>query len=595
MHLSRVVVTIGTCALLVTAATRAPKTQPSERLIPSAQRWAHALSLRDKVAQLIIMPVIGEPMNVRSRTFKRYQHYVRDLHIGGLIVTGHVQNGRIVNAEPYAMAALLNRMQKLSKTPLLACADFERGAAMRVNSTTPWPYNMAFTAARDLEDVKYQGAMTARNARAMGITWIFAPVADVNNNPDNPIINIRSYGEDPQDVAKYVQAYIEGAHSDPKQPVLVTVKHFPGHGDTAQDSHMQLARLDAGRDRIESVELAPFRAAIASGVDSIMTAHLAVPALEPREIPATVSSNILTGLLRDELKFKGLVVTDAMDMQGLTQMFDNSEAAVRAIEAGADVLLMPRSAEDAISGVVAAVRSGRISSKRLEESVAKVLSAKIRLGLTRNRMVDLHNIGEVVDSPEDEERAQQVADRSVTLVKDEKDLVPLRKPESTLLIALTENRYGRQGWALIEEARKRAPKMTTVLADPKMSKAELDQVAQTAAGSSQVIVAAYVAVAAYRGNVALAGDYPDFLNGLLAGKVPVTLVAMGNPYLVRSFPTAQAYLTTYSTTPTSEIAVVKALFGEIPLTGHLPVSIPGFAKYGDGIQLPATRAPQKGF
>ena len=594
MHPSRAALTVGICGLLLSAATRSPKSQPSERVIPSAQRWAHALSLRDQVAQLIVMPVIGEPINVRSRTFKKYQRYVRDLHVGGLIITGHVQNGRIVNAEPYAMAALFNRMQRLSRVPLLTCADFERGASMRVNSTTPWPYNMAFTAARDLDDVKYQGAMTARNARAMGVNWIFAPVADVNNNPDNPIINIRSYGEDPQEVAKYVQAYIEGAHSETKAPVLVTVKHFPGHGDTAQDSHMQLARLEADRSRIESVELVPFQAAISAGVDSIMTAHLAVPALEPKEIPATVSSNILTGLLRDELKFKGLVVTDAMDMQGLTQLFDNSEAAVRAIEAGADVLLMPRSAEEAINGVAAAVRSGRIPRKRLEESVARILSAKIRLGLTRNRIVDLHNIGEIVDSPEDEERAQQVADRAVTLVKDEKDLVPLRHPENTCLIALTENRYGRQGWELIDEARKRAPKMTAILADPKMSKTDLDQIAETAARCSQIVVAAYVAVSAYRGNVALAGDYPEFLNGLLAGKVALTLVAMGNPYLVRSFPNVQAYITTYSTTPTSEAALIKTLFGEVPITGHLPVSIPGFAKYGDGIQLPATKTTQKG-
>jgi beta-N-acetylhexosaminidase len=376
--------------------------------------------------------------------------------------------------------------------------------------------------------------------------------------------------------------------------VLVTAKHFPGHGDTAQDSHIGLARLDASRERIESVELTPFRAAISAGVDSIMTAHLAVPALEPENEPATVSSKILTGLLKGELGFRGLVVTDAMDMEGLASLYDTGEASVRAIEAGADMLLMPKKAEDAINGVLAAVQRGRISRKRLDESVAKVLASKARLGLNRRRIVDLDGIDEVVDSPESEERAQQVADHALTLVKDEKDAFPLRHAESTCLIALTEGRRSQQGQRLLEEVRKRAPNMVTATVDPSMSKEDLDQVSQKTAGCSQIVAAAYVTVSAYRGNVALAGAFPDFLNGLIAGKSPVTLVALGNPYLVRSFPNVASYVATYSPTPTSEAALAKALFGEIAITGRLPVTIPGVAKFGDGIQLPATHAPTKG-
>ena len=286
----------------------------------------------------------------------------------------------------------------------------------------------------------------------------------MNNNPDNPIINIRSFGENPQEVARFVQAYIKGAHSDSKNPVLVTAKHFPGHGDTAEDSHLGLPRLDADRERIESVELEPFRAAIASGVDAVMTAHLAVPALEPENEPATVSFNILTGLLRGELNFHGIVVTDAMDMQGLTNMFDTAEASVRAIQAGADVLLMPRRAEDAINGVVSAVLKGRITRQRIDESVARVLAAKARLGLNRKRVVNLDAIADVVGSPESEERAQQVADRALTLVKDDKDSLPIRHPESTCLFALSENRRSQQGQKLIEEVKKRASNVTVVLA-----------------------------------------------------------------------------------------------------------------------------------
>ena len=565
----------------------------SESSSPSAQRYLRSLSLRDKVAQLVIMPIYGEPANVRSATFRKYTRYIQSLHVGGVIVVGRTQNGVVRLGEPYALAALLNRLQKMSRLPLLVAADFERGASMRVNSTTLWPYNMAFAAAHDLNDATYEGAETARDARTMGVNWIFAPVADVNNNPENPIINIRSYGENPDEVSGFVQAFINGAHSDPKNPILVTVKHFPGHGDTSEDSHVGLPRLDATLDRINSVELKPFRAAVAVGVDSVMTAHLAVPALDPGNEPATVSSKILTDLLRADMNFHGIIITDAMDMQGLTNMFNTSEAAVRAILAGSDVLLMPTHAEEAINGILAAVASGRISRRRIDESVARVLAAKVRLGLMKKRSVSLEAIADIVDSPEATERAQQVADRAVTLVKDDKDNLPLRYPESTCLIALSENRRGQQGQQLIEEVKKRAPAMTTTLLDAAMSKADLEQAAAKTATCSRIVVAAYVSVAAYRGNVALAGNYPAFVNSLIATNIPLTLASLGSPYLVSSFPNVSAYLATYSSTPTSELALVKALFGEIPISGHLPVTIPGIAPYGAGIELPAL--PSKGF
>ena len=551
------------------------------------------MSLRDKVAQLIIVPIYGESSNTRSAEYRKYQHLIRDLHVGGVIVTGHSLNGGVRNAEPYAMAALLNRLQKLARTPLFVAADFERGASMRVNSTTAWPYSMAFGAAQDLAAVTEEGADTARDARAMGVNWLFAPVADVNNNPDNPIINIRSFGENPEQVASFVEAYINGAHSDRKNPVLVTAKHFPGHGDTTEDSHLALPRLDADHDRIEAVELAPFRSAIAAGVDSVMTAHLNVPALEPDNLPATVSSKIITGVLREELGFHGLVVTDAMDMQGLSAMFNSGEAAVRAIEAGADVLLMPKRPEEAIRGVLAAVEEGRISRKRLDESVNRVLAAKAHLGLRSKKLVDLEAIADVVDSPESGERAQEVADRALTLVKDSKDSLPIRHPESTCLIVLTEGRRSQQGIRLIEEVKKRAPGVNSTVLDPAITKSDLDQVSEKTSNCTEIIAAAYVTVSAYRGNVTLPGGYPDFLNTLLAGKIPVMLVALGNPYLVRGFLNASAYLTTYSPTPTSEIALAKALFGEIAIAGHLPVTIPGVAKYGDGIQVPAVSPAPK--
>ncbi len=278
---------------------------------------------------------------------------------------------------------------------------------------------MAFAASRDPNEARLEGEITARESRAIGVQWLFFPDADVNNNPDNPIINIRSYGEDPKDVSSFVSAFIEGAHSVPDARVLVTAKHFPGHGDTATDTHINLASITGDLARLEQIEFAPFRAAIQSGVDSIMSAHIAVPALDAPTLPATLSPKILTGLLRGELGFKGIIVTDALEMGGIAQGFTVGEASVRALEAGADVLLMPTDPEAAINAVMAAIRSGRITQKRVDESVMRLLNAKARIGLAVKKTVDLENIHAVVNSPESNAAAQSISDKSVTLVRNQ--------------------------------------------------------------------------------------------------------------------------------------------------------------------------------
>jgi len=328
---------------------------------PGTTPLLRSLSLRDRIAQLIVVRGYGDYPPSDNAGYKRFTHWIKDTHVGGFIVAGHIQNGDVILAQPFEMAAFINHMQRIAKLPLLVGSDFERGASMRVAETARFPYPMAFGAARDLHAVKELGAATAREARALGVNWAFAPDADVNNNPDNPIINTRSFGEDPQAVAANVAAFIDGAHSNPSSYVLLSAKHFPGHGDTAEDTHMALAKLDKPKERIESLELVPFRAAIEHGVDAVMTAHLAVPAIEPEQKPATVSHSILTDLLRDELGFKGLVVTDALDMQAVTGLYSSGEAAVRAIEAGADVLLMPPDPDSCINAVLEAVAHHRIS------------------------------------------------------------------------------------------------------------------------------------------------------------------------------------------------------------------------------------------
>ena len=552
---------------------------------PVVRRWLSSLTLSQKVAQLIVIPFSGEAPNTRSRQYRQFVRLVRDEKVGGLILISRTNHG-IRRAEPYALAAFLNRMQRMATIPLLVSADFERGASMRVDSTTLFPHAMAFAAAGDPQATRYSGEVTARDSRALGVHWVFFPVADVNSNPDNPIINIRSFGESPRDVAQHVRAFIAGAKSDPKNRVLTTAKHFPGHGDTAVDSHLSLSSIPSDKTHLESVEFVPFRAAIEEGVDSIMTAHIAVPALDAPDLPATLSPAIMTGVLRDELKFQGLVVTDALEMGGVAKGYSNGEAAVRALEAGADVLLMPTDPLGAIRAVVAAVQKGRLTVKRIDQSVARVLAAKQTVGLDRKKLVDLEAIADVVNSPEAAARAQEVADRAVTLVKNDGGAVPLRDAGNTCFVILAESRSSTEGWAMTTELQQRAPAAKIYALDPSMPDSELDATALKSVACEQIVVMAFASVSAYRGNLALPGSFPKLIDTLIASGRPVTLVALGSPYLARSFPKVGAYLTTYSPVATSEIAAVKALFGEIEINGHLPVTIPGIAEFGSGITVP---------
>jgi beta-N-acetylhexosaminidase len=567
-----------------------PGAKPKKPPLTSDQRAAQSvlksLSLRDRIAQLIVGSCYGDAPSRKSAEFEKYRHWVRDLHIGGLIVNNRVVYGIVRNAEPHAMAVFLNQMQKMSKVPLIVGADFERGASMRVSAGAAFPYNMAFSAARDVEASRFEGEVTAREARAVGVQWVFAPVADVNNNPENPVINIRSFGENPDEVSEHVSAFIDGAHSDPKNRVILSAKHFPGHGDTNVDSHFGLPRLDASRERIEQIELKPFAAAMAHGIDSIMSAHMAVPAIEPQEIPATASPKILTGLLREQLGFNGIVVTDAMDMQGYAAQFNSGEGSVRALEAGADVLLMPANPEQAIRAVAAAVGSGRLTRQRIDESVLRVLTAKVHVGIMKKKLVDPDEISDVLDSPEEEQRAREISEHAVTLVRNEHDLLPLAAAGQYCVVITTGARISQFGQRTIAEFRKRSPSSRFTIVDPSMpEKAIADEVGDTGQCSAMIVTV-------FGTGAPMRGDLPAYLEKLAAGPVPMVLVAVGSPYVLGNFQGAMALLATFSTTPPSEEAAVRALFGEIPISGRLPVTIPGVAKYGDGIQLPArTNSP----
>ena len=399
-------------------------------LTRDGEKWSektlHKLTLEEKVGQVFMIWCRASFLNVENPEYLQLREAMQKYHVGSFAMTVHVDGPYLLRSEPYEAAELLNRMQSDSKLPLLFAADFERGVSMRLMGTTVFPHAMAFGGDGKLEDAETFGRITAEESRAIGIHWNFFPDADVNSNPANPIINTRSFGEDPKQVGDLVAAYIKGAHEG---GMLTTVKHFPGHGDTATDSHLGVASVNVDRAHLDSIELPPFRRAIAAGVDSVMVAHVTVPALDadPNHV-ATISPAIVSDLLEQQLGFKGVVVTDALDMAGLTHLFANNigRAAVEAFKAGNDLLLIPADFPASYNAMLQAVQSGEISRERLDRSVLKILKTKASLGLQNARWVDVSAIAEVVGKPKNLAFGQQVADDAVTLVRDTGKVLPLK-------------------------------------------------------------------------------------------------------------------------------------------------------------------------
>ncbi len=411
----------------VTKEGAAPAKIGVKKLSPAAGAWVESslrkMTVDEKIGQLLFTTYHGSLTATDTAAYQQIMHDVTDLHVGGFINITHGSPLGIVKSQAYPTAVLNNQLQSKSKLPLLIGADFERGTAMRLDEGTSFPTAMALAAGGNLKDAYTMGKITALEARAVGVHWIYAPDADVNNNPGNPIINTRSFGENPERVAQFVSEFIRGVQENGG---LATAKHFPGHGDTAADSHIDLPVIRADRARLDSLELVPFRAAISMHVDSIMTGHLNVPALEPDpNTPATLSHNILSDVLRKQLGFQGLVVTDAMDMGGITVRYAPGEAAVRAFAAGADCLLMPPVPDAAFEALQAAVKSGRISKERLDASVRRILQAKARIGLNANRLVEVNAINKKFGSAEWQKEAQEISDGGVTLLRDTPHRLPL--------------------------------------------------------------------------------------------------------------------------------------------------------------------------
>jgi beta-N-acetylhexosaminidase len=575
-----------------------PTRKRSRKITPRSKRAGNAkwveqtlrkMSTAEKLGQFLMVPFFGRFTSTDSPEYREILRAVEEQHVGGFMLATRQSPQGIARAQVYPTAELTNELQDHAEIPLLFGADFERGTVMRLEEGTSFPHAMAVAATGSPQDAYDLGCITALEARAAGIHWIFAPDADVNSNPANPIINTRSFGEDPHRVASFVSAFTRGVEEN---GALATAKHFPGHGDTSTDSHLDLPRTNANRARLDQVELVPFRAAIAAGVSSVMTGHLSVPAFEPNEnIPATLSHEILTGLLRKKMRFDGLIITDALDMDGVAARFSPGEVAVRAVLAGADVLLMSPAPDAVLAALNDAVASGRLPIARVDASVKRILRAKAKLGLHTEYLVDETALGNHFGKREFAAASQSIADRGVTLLRENQNVLPLdaTRPLRVLLVAIAGDPDAAPADVFEREIKWRVDSIQTVRVDTRYSPAS--QVKIPATESYDVILAALlVRVADRKDSVSLPPEQVQLVESLLNLPKPVIIACFGSPYVIEKFPQAPTWIAAFSTADSSQRAAARALFGEIAVTGKIPVSVPGAkpsVKIGDGIEKSA--------
>jgi beta-N-acetylhexosaminidase len=559
---------------------------PHPRLRTWAERTFAELTLREKAGQLIMPWVLGDYAPEGSASHERVAEYVHNQGIGGVIMSV---------GTPLEVAAKLNDLQGHAKIPLLVGADLETGAGFRMRGAiympgsidlggaTQFPSLMAVGASGDERLAYEMGRVTAIEARAVGIHVPFAPVLDVNNNPLNPIINVRSFGESVLDVSRMGIAFVHGVQEN---GAIATGKHFPGHGDTEIDSHVALPVIRHDRARMDSVELRPFKEAIDAGIGAIMTAHISVPSMNGgiRE-PSTLSSLVLTDVLRDEMGFDGLIFTDAMDMSAIARQHSAGEAAVRAVEAGADVILMPPDVARAIEGIVQAVESGRLSEARIDASVMRILRTKESLGLHADRFVPLDRIGSLVGIPEHTAVADEVAERSITLLKNEGDLLPLRGTRSASVLSVS---FRRQSDLLSaryfnRSLRETYPRLSSVDVDSDADSSMYANVLRRVRGQNLVVISTY---SSYAGAVDALEQLAEFVHQVDRTGVPYVVISFGNPYLITSFPEAQAYMLAWNGSEASQKAAARALLGGFDILGRAPTSIPPLFELGAGLRVP---------
>jgi beta-N-acetylhexosaminidase len=543
------------------------------------------LSLEEKVAQLVFPSTLGIYYAQDSDPWRELEKYVTDRKVGGLVLSV---------GDVYEYALMVNKLQRASDVPLLIAGDFEYGAAMRVHRATMFPRAMAIGATRNPGYAYEVGRVTAVEGRALGIHQNYAPTIDVNNNPKNPVINTRSFGDDVKLVTEMGAAFVSGTQD---AGMIATVKHFPGHGDTDVDTHLGLVTLSYDKQHFDSTEFPPFRAAIKAGAKSVMVGHISLPAYDTgKGIPATVSPRIMTDLLRKDFGFDGLVVTDAMRMRGVASRYGPGEASVLAIKAGTDIVLMPADIDLAIDAIVAAVNRGEISEKRIDASVRRVLQAKQGAGLDRDRMVNVGRISSVVATRDHEKLAAVIARRAVTVLGNNHDILPLSpldtKKIAHIEVADTEDpKNGRLFHSLLRDRRQN---IDFAKIDPRSNDAEYESALETAKGADIIICQLNLFTRSGEMTGFISRKQKEFLTSAFTLGKPAILISFGNPYIVMDLPKVDAYVCGYSEAEVMQQAVAEVLFAESPAEGKLPITIPGMYKFGDGVEYPKTRL-RRGF
>ncbi|HVE78902.1 MAG TPA: glycoside hydrolase family 3 N-terminal domain-containing protein, partial [Gemmatimonadaceae bacterium] len=556
----------------------------------AAAAWAdctlRTLGLREKAAQMVWPQLYGDYVAESSAQWRKAIGWVRDDKVGGILIS---------IGSPTEIAAKLNALQRLSVQPLLVGADLEAGAGFRARAffvpnavdlggAVYFPSQMALGATRDSTLAYAMGRVTAEEGRALGIHVVFSPVLDVNNNPANPVINTRSFSEDPALAAALGAAFVRGVQDG---GAIATGKHFPGHGDTDVNSHLALPTVGASRARLDSVELVPFRAAVRAGVGAIMTFHGMMPALDSANVPGTLSARVLGGVLRGELGFRGLIISDAMDMRGVLDQFGPVEAAKRAVAAGADVLIQPTDVAQTIDAVVAGVREGRYDEARLDASVRRILVEKQRLGLVTRRTVSLDSVRAVVGDSSHHALAARIAERAITLVKDSLRQVPMgRLNRGARVLSVT---YARRsdlpaGATFNAELRRRFDALRPEWVNSDDPAPNFWRLLQAADSADVVVIGSYVSHSSEARAVTVARGFADFVRELAKRRARTVLVAFGNPYLLQQVPEVPAYLVAWSGVPSAQAAAARALLGAAPISGVLPVNIPPVARFGAGEQ-----------
>ena len=571
----------------------APSLVPGSRLSQSQRQWIERtltrLTLRERVAQMIMVWVLGDYTNAREPGFLKLVDQVRRERVGGLVMS---------LGSPIEVADKVNTLQRLARVPLLVASDVEPGlgrleggvfatSVYSAGTATVLPSNMAIGAAGSEAYAEAMGRITGVESRAIGIHMAFAPVVDVNNNPSNPVINTRSFGEDPERVAAMSAAFVRGLQS---AGVAATAKHFPGHGDTDTDSHLGLPVITVARDRLDAVELVPFAASIKAGAAGMMTAHIALPNAYGDSTPATLSPRVMRGLLRDTLHFRGLTVTDAMTMEGIARGYGPEESSIRSVEAGDDVLLMPPDVTRAIDAIVGAVKSGRLTRRRIDESVRRILELKVRTGAVARPLVSLARLRDSVGSPAHWALATEVAEHAITLLRDSAALVPVPSSGAVHVITFAPDNDPLSGTWFSGEMRLLAPRVRTTRLSPRSGAGELDSLATDALRADRIVVYTYTRTLEGAGRLAIPAPIASFVSRLAqSGKLVV--VAGGNPYQIRQMSQIPTYLVTYGRGEALERAAARAVMGARPVGGRTPVTLPGYFVRGDGLSRPAAGLP----